>query len=181
MIIGISGKRGVGKTTAALYGVKKHGFVRVSFAEELKTLAKLLFPFKENDLIVPAKKEGKFMEYDWSPREFLINLGEFCRYHDPEYWLKRGLGKCADASKTYVFDDVRYKNEADAIKAQGGKIIRVNRYEKANPYGKDLDIRSETELDDYKFDYVVEKAWNTSKEELYRQFDAFLSQEFKWM
>ena len=173
MILGISGKRGVGKTLGAMHLVKAHGFVRVSFAEELKILAKQIFPFKENDLVVPSKKESKFMDYDWTPREFMINLGEFCRFHDNEYWIKRGLSKCNKDDKHYVFDDVRYKNEANAIRERGGLVIRINRYEKQNPYGKDLDVPSETDLDDYKFDFVVDKMWNTSKEELYRQLDSF--------
>jgi hypothetical protein len=138
-------------------------------------MAKLFFPFADNDLVIPAKKEGKFKEYDWTPRDFMIHLGEFARFHEPNYWLNRALEKCKDPNKTYVFDDVRYINEADAIKAKGGKIIRIERYEKLNPYGKNLDIQSETELDTYKYDAHIQAMWNTSKEELYRQLEAAIA------
>ena len=176
MIYGLSGKRGVGKTTAAMYLVKKYGFIKVSFAEDLRAMCKHFFPFTEGDLIMPGKKEAKFKEYDWTPRDFMIHLGEFARFHDQSFWLNRGISKCKDPKKTYVFDDVRYKNEADAIIQAGGKIIRIDRYEKNNPYGKNLDIPSETELDGYdKFHYTIHEMWNTSKEELYRQTEAAIA------
>lgn len=174
MLIGISGKRGVGKSLAAAYLAKHHRFIRVSFADDLRVAAKHLLPFTENDLSIPAKKEAKFKNYDFSPRDFMINLGEFMRFHDRSYWLNRGLAKCSDPKLNYVFDDVRYKNEADAIKSHGGRLVRIERYEKQNPYGKNLDTPSETDLDDYNFDFLVGAMWNNSQSELYRQMDAFM-------
>jgi hypothetical protein len=176
MIVGISGKRGVGKSLAASYLVKNHGFRHVSFAKDLKDIAKTLFPFSDNDLSIPSKKEKPWRSYDFSPRDFLIHLGEFMRFHDKNYWLNRAMANCKDpVTNNYVFDDVRYKNEADTIKSQGGMLMRVERYAKYNPYGKDLDGPSETDLDDYKFDYVCEKMWNTTQTDLFRQIDAFVT------
>ncbi len=174
MIVGISGKRGVGKTLAQSHFIS-HGFKPVSFAGELKLMAKSMFPFTENDFTVPAKKEANWKGHDWSPRTFMIHLGEFLRFHEPNYWLNRGLEACKDHVKNnYVFDDVRYKNEAEAIKKLGGVLLRIERYPKQNPYGKDLDTPSETDLDDYRFDFTVERMWNTNKEDLFRQVDAFV-------
>lgn len=176
MILGISGKRGVGKTLAASHLVKNHGFKSVSFAKPLKDMAKTMFPFTEADMTVPKRKEGPWRRHDWSPREFLIHLGEFMRFHEHDYWLNRGMAECVDPVKNnYVFDDVRYKNEADSIKAAGGVLLRVERYTKQNPYGKDLDTPSETDLDAFTFDYTVEKMWNTNQEDLFRQVDAFVA------
>ncbi len=178
MIIGIAGKRGCGKTLAQSHVVKNHKFIPVSFAKPLKEHIKRLLPFTENDLTVPSKKEKPWQGHDWSPREFMIHFGEFMRFHEPNYWVSQGIASCVDNTKiNYVFDDVRYKNEADAIKELGGTILRIERYEKFNPYGKDLDTPSETNLDDYTFDYIVEKMWNVAKEDLFRQVDAFISQK----
>ena len=175
MIVGISGKRGTGKSLAASH-MAKSGWKVVSFAGELKTMAKSMFPFSENDLSIPSKKESNWKGHDWSPREFMIHLGEFMRFHEPMYWLNRGIALCKDQAKNnYVFDDVRYKNEAEAIKKLGGVLLRIERYEKHNPYGKNLDTPSETDLDDFKFDYTVERMWNVRQEELFRQVDAFIA------
>lgn len=170
-IVGISGWRGNGKTTLANLLAIKHGYQRVSFAEPLKALAKQVFPFDDVDLTSPKRKEQKWRGHDWSPREFLVNLGEFARFHEPSIWLNKGISQCKDADGKYVFDDVRYFNEADAIKALGGKLIRLNRYEKDNPYGKHLTITSETQLDDYKFDMIIHEFDNKDIPDLRKQAD----------
>ncbi len=172
MIIGISGKRGVGKTTSAKYLVKKYGYIRIGFADDLKLMAKMLYPFTDRDFT--TDKEKKYKEFDWTPRDFLLHLGELMRYHDKDYWLNRLLAKCNDDTKNYCIDDLRFKNEAQALIIAGAKLIRIERYENKNPYGKDLDIPSEKDLDDYTFDYTVPKVRNTSMTELERQIDGFM-------
>ena len=79
MLIAFSGKRGVGKTTAARYLVSSHGFINVSFADRLKDISKKLFPFT-NDELHGNGKEQKFEKYDWTPRDFMIKFGQFMRY-----------------------------------------------------------------------------------------------------
>lgn len=166
-ILGISGKRGVGKTTLANHLAKKFGFVRVSFAEDIRRMARMLFPdLTEAHFTDPKLKEKPFMDYEWTPRELLLHLGEFMRFHDKDYWLKLGLAKCKDPKKVYIFDDLRFLNEVAALRQVGAKIIRVNRFESQNPYGKNLDIPSETELDNETFDLVIESCWNTSLKQL---------------
>lgn len=62
----------------------------------------------------------------------------------------------------WIITDVRFPNEADAIRERGGIIIRVNRKHGYNtPDGKWKEIpinyhESETALDNYDFDYVIE-------------------------
>ncbi len=166
-ILGISGKRGAGKTALALHLAKRYGFVRVSFAEDIRRICRMMFPLTEADLTDPKRKEAPWADYDWSPRDFMLHLGEFMRFHDKDYWLRVALAKCTDGKKVYVFDDLRFLNEADALRNVGAKLIRVNRYEHQNPYGKNLDIESETQLDSYKFDYVVEDCRNTTLKQLH--------------
>ena len=170
MIIGISGKRGVGKTTAAKYLEKHHGFVRISFADELRRLARMLFPFTEADMSDVKKKEAKFLDYDWSPRDFHVNFGEFMRFHDKDYWCDKALEKIK-TGKNYVIDDMRFENEYQAILDRKGIVVRINRYEKNNPFGKNLDIISETALDSSKFDFVVEDCRNTTLGRLHEEME----------
>ena len=165
MIIGFSGKKGVGKTSASNYIARVYGFQPKSFATPLRDMAKGLFGFKDSDFDV-NNKEKPYLYYDWCPREFMVNLGQFLRYHDAEYWVKRvGLDKIYD----YSIDDVRFKNEAEHIKKMGGIIIRIDRYMNLNPYHNSQmasDV-SETDLDDYKeFDYRISEPRNVDLEDL---------------
>lgn len=170
MIIGISGKRGVGKTVAAKYLVKHHGFIRLSFADELRRLARVLLPFTEADFTDIRKKESPFLDYDWTPREFMIQFGEFMRYYDQDYWARSVLDRL-DLKKDYVIDDLRFPNEYDLLKEKEAVIIRINRFEKDNPYGKNLDVPSEKALDNHTFDYVIEDCRNTTLGRLYDEVE----------
>lgn len=177
ILIGMSGKRGVGKTVCAKHLERFYGFQRKSFADSLRSHAKMLLPFTDDDLSDPKKKEAKFGKYDFTPREFMIHLGEFMRFHDKDYWVNVVLNSLKKTGK-YVIDDVRYENEASLIKNLGGKLIRVERYEQYNPYGKNLDIDSETSLDNYKdFDYEIPSPRNLSLKELTEQVDQFMGPE----
>tara|TARA_R110001606_G_scaffold19453_1_gene71318 strand:- start:2634 stop:3476 length:843 start_codon:yes stop_codon:yes gene_type:complete len=61
----------------------------------------------------------------------------------------------------WIITDVRFPNEAQAIKDKGGIVIRVERPQLIE---RDFEHPSETALDDYKFDEVIEN--NGSIEEL---------------
>ena len=57
----------------------------------------------------------------------------------------------------WIITDVRFPNEAQAIKDRGGVVIRVNRYdENGMPYKTLNNHPSEIALNDYDFDYVIE-------------------------
>lgn len=68
----------------------------------------------------------------------------------------------------WIITDVRFPNEADAIKQRGGIVIRVNRPckecgvlegHKMIPHkNKPSEHESETALDDYEFDYIVDNS-----------------------
>jgi hypothetical protein len=168
-LIAFSGKRGTGKTTGAKYLVNGYGYELVSFASAIKDIAENLFPGVGN-----APKEKPFKPFEWSPRDFSIALGELGRYFDPNIWVSRVLNSLKKNGK-YVVDDLRFPNEAVMIKNLGGKIVRLNRYESQNSYGKNLDIQSETALDDYKgFDFIVPEVGNTSIKTLTDQIDLFM-------
>lgn len=58
----------------------------------------------------------------------------------------------------WIITDLRFPNEAKAIKSKDGITIRINRPNMFNAAIKSLAIEheSETALDDYEFDYVIE-------------------------
>lgn len=172
--IAFSGKMGVGKTTAANLLNNQYKYTKISFAQDLRDCAKVFFDFQDMDFKHPDRKNAPFKSrlrdriYPWTPREFLIGLGGFVRFYDKEYWLQAVLDDIKEKPKAfYALDDLRFTNEADALKKAGFVLVRINRYEKDNPYGAPQDIPSETDLDNYKgFDYVIHDCENTSVERL---------------
>lgn len=175
-IIGFSGKRGVGKTQASLYLARKHGFKVVSFGNALRDMAKTFFPFTPADFS-EKNKEKPYLEYDWSPRDFMISLGKLGRYYDEDFWVKKLA--LASTNGDVAIDDVRFPNEVAYIKAVGGKIVRLERYENLNIYGKNMDDPSETSLDNYKeFDYTVDACRNIELSDLHDRIKIMM-QQFK--
>ena len=167
--LAISGHKGVGKTTAAKYLASKHGFRIESFAGKLKSLSSKFYPF--NDLHLNGNlKEEKFEGHDWTPRDFMIKLGAFMRYWEPDYWINS-----INISKgSVVIDDLRYLNEVEYLKSKGFKTIRINRFDKHNPYKSDLNDPSETQLDNYEFDYVIHDISNITLNDLYASLEHIL-------
>lgn len=56
----------------------------------------------------------------------------------------------------WIITDVRFPNEAEAIRNAGGKVIRVNRITSGSLRSDKNPHISECALDDYNFDYVID-------------------------
>jgi hypothetical protein len=104
--------------------------------------------------------ETGYVRRPMTVRSFLQKLGtESVRNGlHPNTWINALFADLKEDSK-WIITDVRYPNEYEAIKQRGGIMIRVNRGEQS----KDAHI-SETALDDFKFDFVIEN--NGSLDEL---------------
>ncbi len=80
---------------------------------------------------------------------------EFRRAQDPDYWTRAWADKVAshDLEKTHILvDDIRFKNELETLKAQGGLIVKIER----PGFNGAGDHASETSLDDYSaWDHVI--------------------------
>lgn len=132
-IIGLTGLAGSGKTTVAHYLEHHCGYERMKFASILKGMLRVLGLTEEE--IEGSKKElpcellgGK------SPRHAMITLGtEWGRnLIDSDLWVRAAMKGLESTHKDmddqrFVFDDVRFPNEAQAIKDRGGVIWRIER------------------------------------------------------
>ena len=187
MIIGISGKAGSGKDTAAkmlevLYAnpdISYEDFANkryknfadiqiVHFADSLKETAQVLFRIGEWET---NTQEGKKTTINWigkTVRELLQGIGQGLRDAiDPNLWVKILFANTEDWSN-YIIADVRYPNEVYAIKKRNGVRIRIDR--------KDAGAgnhSSETALDNYKeWDVHIEN--NGSIEDLLKTMKIFI-------
>ena len=141
MIIGICGFIGSGKDTIADYLVNLHGFRRESFANSLKDAVAQVFGWDRTMLEGRTKQAREWREQvdPWwaqrldmptlTPRWVLQYWGtEVCRkgFHD-DIWIAALEARLARRSDNTVISDVRFPNEVKAIRAQGGKIIWIQR------------------------------------------------------
>lgn len=173
MIIGITGLRRSGKTTVSKYLQAEHGFVAHNFKAAIIQEMKDKFPETLDALCRHLEGanntvDGLFEEKPRAMRALMQNFGtDVRRAEDPNYWVDKWSKSLPDDN--VVVDDVRFLNEADAIRLLGGVIIRVQ-----NP-----DITSggshvtETEQEQIDADFSLEAEMG-NKIELFRQTESAL-------
>lgn len=97
---------------------------------------------------------------------------EYRRAQDPNYWVKKFVSQVKDFPGVVIAQDVRFTNEAQTIKELGGLLTNVTRLNvDGTPFrdpSRDANHPSETQLDDYNWDYRLvahtgEVAWLESQ------------------
>jgi len=127
-IIGLVGFKQVGKSTAAKYLEDKYGFTRHNFKDAMVQEIKDNFPdlLKELEYYYNLTIDELFIQKPPLMRALMQNYGTDVRRKDNRnYWTQQWV-KNLDIGKTVV-DDVRFLNEAEAVKLGGGIIIRLTR------------------------------------------------------
>jgi hypothetical protein len=169
---------GSGKTTLAEYLTSDHGFMRLSLAGTLKRMVRTFLKASgltddQADTLItdPVLKETPLSLLNGkSPRFAMQTLGtDWGReLFGDDLWVNSTMGRVRrhmSEGKSVVIDDLRFPNEADAIKAAGGYVVRVVR-----PGATITNAHaSEGGLDSYKVDAQVV---NDSSRELLR-YDAW--------
>lgn len=160
MIIGLSGYARSGKDTVAARLVAEHGFVRLAFADPMREAL-----YRLNPKIDLADMQGVYLsqavdqlgwegvkESSTDVRELLQRFGtEVVRtMFGDNFWVDYTM-HLAEAHEFVVVSDVRFKNEADAIRAAGGAVWRIDRPGTGAANGHS----SENDLDGYEFDFTV--------------------------
>lgn len=129
MILGLGFQARVGKGEVAKRLVERHGFVEMAFADSLKSACQIIFGLSERQLYGDMKELTDTFWND-TPRNILQKVGTECLrkgYRD-DVWVKsleRVIRR--DPTGNYVASDVRFPNEAQAIKDWGGKLVRIIR------------------------------------------------------
>lgn len=164
-LIGLMGKKRTGKDTFAAVLVEKHGYERVALADPLREAALALdpimgtFPLNANGIVrvrewrlsdvIDELGWEKAKDYVPEVRRTLQRLGtESIRSLDDQFWIRTAFARInalREAGTPVVVTDVRYPNEADAIRDAGGYLARIVR---DLPADGD-EHASEKSLDDY--------------------------------
>lgn len=161
-VIGLSGVARSGKDTVADYICDTYGYKKMSFADPIREALYKLNPDVTVNGLAGSKLRTAVDVFGWEDckdkvpqvRPLLQNLGtEVGRNMFGEnFWVSKALNSVEDGTSV-VFADVRFPNEANAIRALNGLVIRIERegYTAVNGH------ISETALDDYEhFDAVLQ-------------------------
>ena len=178
MLIGISGKFNSGKDTLTngileFYEKQNIETLHLKFADKLKQVCSIISGTDLEDGYTEKGKEKFIESLNLTLGRFQQLLGTNLRSIHPDIWVIPVIDQyLKNCNKVCVVSDVRFKNEADSIKQNGGILIRINRNIKVNN-GRDPLHISETDLDDYSgFDLVIDN--NGTIEELIRKAIDFL-------
>lgn len=168
-LIGVMGKKRSGKDTFASFLVDGYGYRRVAFADPLKEALLKVDPIIPTNptngfdrygegQILEAMRLSKIIErFGWEGakaepevRRLLQEYGVTIRSYQPDFWLRIAMAKASSLrvgsnGSPVIITDVRFPNEADAIREAGGILVRVLRPGLAS----DDTHESETALDDY--------------------------------
>lgn len=179
-LIGITGKAGVGKDTAGAHLAQAHGFDRYAFASPIKRMLGVLGLCEEH-FSDHATKEAVIPAFGCSYRHLAQTLGtEWGRSIHPHFWLQMaklryyGLDRSGDAYGL-VITDVRFENEAEWIREEGGRVVHITGRE-TTVEGAAAEHVSEAGIKvDYLRDYFVRNTGDL--QHLYRQLDTIVRQE----
>lgn len=154
-MIGVSGRARTGKDTIVRYLTENYGYQQLSFAEPLRQFVCNLTGIDRGAL--DEVKEDIVAWIGKSPRQMLQTLGtDWGRLLVNEnIWVLVGMDSALrtlrHAGKPSAFSDVRFDNEADAIRQRGGRIIHVVRPDALEVSGH----VSEAGVERRRGDYVV--------------------------
>lgn len=136
-IIGFSGRKQSGKTTAAEFLQKRTQGEIQSFAAGLKLIVWMCFDDRDiddvaddpNALYITPSDKDKLLPCGQTPRSLMQKIGtDWFRQIDNDCWirvLKKVILK--DGIEPVIVPDVRFPNEVKCIQDLGGHVIRLLR------------------------------------------------------
>jgi hypothetical protein len=128
MLIGITGKAGSGKDTAADFLIDNFGGEKQSLAGPIKDAVASMFGQHPEDL-TREQKESSIPGFDFTWREAMQTLGtEWGRSLSEFIWLDIIAQKFkTSGSEFFVVPDIRFDNEAEWIQDNDGLLIEIRR------------------------------------------------------
>ena len=181
-LIGLCGLARSGKTTAAEYFVSR-GLIRLSFSAPIKVMLRCI-GLSEREILGDLKDVPCDALLGHTPRHAMQTLGTDWgrKMIGEDIWANIGIMRASmvlsgierdpslSGCRGVVFDDVRFRNEVEAIKALGGLVIRIERGGMVAGQHE-----SEAGVKDLDADAVIRNDGDLQR--LYEQCEFFLSTE----
>ncbi|MFH9802805.1 hypothetical protein ACH4M0_11265 [Streptomyces albidoflavus] len=160
--IGLIGRAQSGKDTVGARLSQRYGYQRVAFADQLKRAALRIDPLIVNHIDVPERLSAIVGRVGWDTakvmhpeiRRILQHVGQTVRELDSGFWIRHTYPALRAAERLnlpVVVTDVRYPNEAAALRDWGFHLIRVTRPGTDTPGAH----TSETALDDWRTSLTI--------------------------
>lgn len=158
-VLGLSGWARSGKDSVAEFLEERCGYTKMSFAQPMKDALVTLNPMIDVlDSRVNLKTALGGMDWDYLKsvsteiRPLLQRLGTEVgrQMFSEDFWVDLALKQIPDGAKV-VFADVRFPNEAEAVRKLGGQVWRIER----DGFGPANDHISEHALNKYDFDQRI--------------------------
>lgn len=130
-LIGIAGFAGSGKDTLADYLVERHWFEKYALAEPIKAALNAVFGWRPEFWDSRDWKESFEVRPGVTPRTLAQTLGgDWGRGVSQDLWLSFAQMTWESGTKLLpdyrlVIPDIRYENEAEWIRSEGGDIVFV--------------------------------------------------------
>ena len=177
-IIGITGFANAGKDTTADYIIRKFNyFKKISFADPLKQILINYFGLTYNDVYTTEGKNSYNQFWKMTNREIMQKVGTdamrkgFCF----DVWVKVTENILLKyPNQNFIIPDIRFDNQAQMVKRNGGIVIKVNRV----GFGGIVQSRHQSEqpISNNLIDFNIK---NDYFDNLYCQTDIILKQIFK--
>lgn len=160
-LIGLTGTMGSGKTTVAemildKYDLVDKACVNIAFADGVKIIACQLSGMYRQEL--DSYKTKIIPHLGITARELYQQVGDFGKSINPNIWVGSTIARVdqhINDGDVVVVSDVRYDNEAQAIKDRGGIIIEIRRPNELKVEGVSKNHSSEQGIDESLINYVM--------------------------
>lgn len=138
-IIGLCGDIGAGKSTVFKFLQEAYGYRPATFAAKLKEVARDVFGLERRHVWGTQEDKAEELAHvtdaagnPRTARYILEHLGtEGFRHIDPGVWMKYAMREVDAAMEVslahFAFEDVRFRNEFQAIRERGGVVWEVVR------------------------------------------------------
>lgn len=108
-------------------------------------------PYKDSE--IPFELRSDAIKHFTTPRSVLIAFGDKLREISADIFVEATLDSIS-LNSNYIVTDLRFVSEAKALEKCKAILLRVNSSKRCEPTTRGTH-RSETDLDNYPFEYVI--------------------------